>query len=226
MKNISLLIPYYKDVNPLRMAELNKCLEINKKKNFKNIYLFGEYSGDLQINPQIKNVFCEGRPTYTQMFDLVRGLNASDELFVIANGDIFFTNIFLEELSNINFINNLGQKLFLALTRWDAINYQLEEDVFDSIFLDRVDSQDVWVFTGDIRIVADYELGVPGCDNKVAFCAYEAGYKVLNPSRDLKTYHLHQSNVKNYPKNSLGTGIFNYPAPYHTLQPTYLKDLK
>ena len=44
-------------------------------------------------------------------------------------------------------------------------------------------------------------LGVGGCDNKIAYVMKQSDYEVLNPCREIKTYHKHKSNIRNwYPK--------------------------
>ena len=44
----------------------------------------------------------------------------------------------------------------------------------------------------------DIPLGIPGCDNRIAYELKEAGYEVINPSKRVKTYHYHLSNYRSY----------------------------
>lgn len=55
---------------------------------------------------------------------------------------------------------------------------------------------------------------VHNCDNAIADRLYRAGYEVLNPSKTIKTYHLHQSGVRHYNTE------YKVPQPYKLLHPT------
>lgn len=55
---------------------------------------------------------------------------------------------------------------------------------------------------------------VHNCDNAIANRLYRSGYNVINPSRTIKTYHLHQVPVTNYNPND------KIPQPYKFLTPT------
>ena len=61
-------------------------------------------------------------------------------------------------------------------------------------------SQDAWIFTPPIpkKICADFTLGCPGCDNRIAAEFNKAGWILSNPSKLIKCYHLHISAIRNY----------------------------
>jgi hypothetical protein len=105
----------------------------------------------------------------------------------------------------------------LALSRWEIQN--LEKNI--STHFDRDDSQDTWIFLGSVNNInlADFTLGVCGCDNKIAYLLGENGYYVINPSKTLKTYHLHLTNVRNY-LNVVGEATERIPPHYKLIETT------
>jgi hypothetical protein len=106
-----------------------------------------------------------------------------------------------------------GKSCF-ALTRYDY-HHNRPSDLFD-----RPDSQDTWVFNGNENLDAvqgiDFSTGICGCDNKLAYELSQAGFEVLNPSRTIQTFHLHDVNIRTY----IGENIYRIPPPYKLLPPT------
>ena len=41
-------------------------------------------------------------------------------------------------------------------------------------------------------------MGVPCCDVLLSYEFYSNNYKLKNPCFDLKTYHIHNTNIRNY----------------------------
>ncbi len=84
----------------------------------------------------------------------------------------------------------------------------------EPVFFDRWDSQDSWWFKGAMKnINAPFNLGHPGCDNSLAYLLKQAGYNVTNPSRTVKTYHLHSNDTRNWWGKSV------IPEPYFLITP-------
>jgi len=86
-------------------------------------------------------------------------------------------------------------------------------------FYNRRDSQDAWIVQGNFKQIpeANFPLGKKGCDNKIAFLLSKK-YIMLNPSRTIRTFHLHLTNVRNYAPH--GTKEDLIPPPYKLIQPT------
>jgi hypothetical protein len=59
---------------------------------------------------------------------------------------------------------------------------------------------------------------VPGCDNRLVAEVQAAGWTVSNPSRDIKTIHVHGSRIRT------ATNHVNHrlPPPYLFVQPAHL----
>lgn len=190
---IRLLVNTYKSDSQARQVELDICLEKNMALPFLTVH-------DIQPRPTFNDYFNSIFMQYSYgKFEL-------DDIFVIANSDIYFDETLL-------LANNIKHGEVYALTRYDIKRGQAR-------FFDRPDSQDVWIFRGGINPIdgADFHLGVGGCDNRIAYLLNKAGYKVTNPSLSIKTYHLHESGIRtfDYKKHKV------VPPPYLTLKPITL----
>lgn len=169
----------YFDAVPERQKELDFCRS-------KNIAL-------ANTSQNINYWEIEDRLTYNQMFEITRKF--PEQLNVIANSDIYFDEQDLKLAENVFQWAKDKNKLCLALTRWDVLSDGRVE------FMNRMDSQDVWMFYGAVPVIegADFFIGgVAGCDNKIAYLLELSGYRVCNPSIEIKTFHVHNSNVRNY----------------------------
>ena len=101
----------------------------------------------------------------------------------------------------------------MALSRWDITDNGPE-------LWDHRDSQDVWVFYGrPVILGASFHLGIPGCDNRIAKVIEDAGYTVINPSKTIRSYHLHASGFRTYGTGRGGAKMESIPGPYKFIQP-------
>ncbi len=179
--SVNLLVSYYDANTPERQKEIDYCMDHNcNNPQFTTIYNLGKpYS-----HPKVINLNYD-RPTYQ---DFINEANkAGGNYTVIANSDIYFD-------TTINWIHQVDMTGHLiALCRYDV------DSVWRYKLFPYAHSQDVWIFKGKIKIdTCDYVLGVPGCDNRFAYDAMMHGYKVVNPAKDILTFHLHNSSERNY----------------------------
>jgi hypothetical protein len=186
---INLYYNYFKHPDPKRAYEIDFC----KNKNLQNKHL-----NVILINHQ-------NRLTFDFYFDKINQNTGPDDINIICNSDIFFDD-------TINLTLKMDHEEAYALTRWDYLSPS------NIKFWDKVFSQDTWIFKGSLKkIVGNYFLGRPGCDNRVAHEIKESGYKISNPSLTIKTYHFHTSKIRDYkPKDRV-------PGPYLHLKPIYLR---
>lgn len=126
-----------------------------------------------------------------------------NDVNIIANADIFFNE-------TIQHAKKIWKQYCYALTRWDYKNGQ-------AVFMNRKDSQDVWIFRGVPKVNAEFELGQAGCDNHLAYLIKKAGYVLRNPSLTIQAIHLHEVDYRTYKQSD------RIPEPYHFLEPTELK---
>jgi len=125
---------------------------------------------------------------------------------IIANSDIFFN----ESLSLLNTIN-LNRKV-VTLTRWDL---QVNGDI---VFYNKYLSQDVWIFENEIpENIGNYFIGQHGCDNRLLKELNDNNFKIINPSLNVKTIHVHMSNLRPYFNNPNykyieGEYLYSFPS--------------
>lgn len=150
----------------------------------------------------------EGRATFTELFRLCK----PGMVNVIANSDIY--------LGRIAHIPPEGT--VWALSRYDI------DPTGAAVLWNHLDSQDTWiVFGGPHEVDAPYPMGVPGCDNALIHALRQAGFTVTNPSKTIRTYHLHLSQYRSYLDGGNGQGrggakIERVPPPYAFAKPTEL----
>lgn len=193
---MNLFINSYTDKHPERNAELVTCLENNREcEAISKIFLIGD-----TIQPEfskLMNVPFSARPTYKDYFNIINRFTQPNDINIIANTDIYFKDV------DYNHFTNLKHDDCYALSRWD-VNAEGE-----AVHYNNSGSQDTWIFRGAIKMVegATFTQGVAGCDNKIAYLLSEAGYRVTNPSLSIKTYHLHNTNIRHYNTDGKGRAI-------------------
>jgi hypothetical protein len=217
----NLILNYYKDEVKDRNLEILTCFMENLNNDYINnivvISTENDYSSLIENLVDNKNkiipILTEVRPTYNDYFSITRDLfNNENNINIISNLDIIIPKetLYSEMSKTIN--DYIDNKTCLALSRW---NIQKDNTY---VHFDRSDSQDTWIFLGGVPNIdgADFTLGKRGCDNKISYLLDENGYHVINPSKTLKTYHLHLTNIRNYLKI-----VDIIPRPYKLLKPTF-----
>lgn len=190
-----LYINYYRDLNLNRQQELDSALAFNIKNcEIDKIVILGQDKNpDLECNPKI--IWHEfdasqrpyNRPTFADYFSVVnRHVGSSEDISIVANADIYFD----ASLALIKSMDIYG--VCLALSRWD----KGPDGSFSQHAGDH--SQDTWIFQGKIRQLsfADFPMGTWACDNRLAWELWNADYRVINPCVDIRSYHLHSSNIR------------------------------
>ena len=209
-----LFVNYY--VDDKRKDEFDICLKNNINNTLINeIYIITHERITKQFKEQIskKVKFIKiknDRPTYDDIFEIMNKVIKEDEIGIFANLDIYFD----ETLSLIDTIHwDVDYDICLALTRWDVDMGGVPGVKHHG----RVDSQDVWIFKGEIKVIGgDFSIGKPGCDNRIAHEIGKSGYELLNPSLSIKCYHLHNSGMRNY------SDVDKVPSPYRLVPFTKL----
>ena len=173
----------YADPVPARDGELKLCLRKNREcKLVDEVVLLG------------------GRPTFAQYFAEITKDAGPEDISIILNSDVYVTD------ESVELLKGIKPEEAYALTRWDV------QPEGDPLFYGHKDSQDVWCIRGKPKVmVANFPLGWPGCDNRIAAILMGAGYKVSNPSLSIKTYHVHLSAVRRQGEN-----------PWHIVGKPYL----
>lgn len=186
---INLFINFYKDKNEERQQELERCLHNNVYNQFiDKIYVIVQNISNINIlSDKIVCLLKKTRPSYDTFFECINSVTKKDDINILSNTDIFFND-------TIGHSCHIKRDECFCLSRWD---YNGSNTLVQSV---NYDSQDVWIFRGKIKanINATFTLGVPGCDNKIAYLLTQAGYNVLNPCETIQPIHMHKSQILNY----------------------------
>lgn len=201
---INLFVNHYTDQNSKRNEELLHCLKMNiNNALIDNVIVLCNNEGDNEMlnNKKVSILLLKGRPTYNVFFQVIEKYTKSEDVNIIINSDIYLDST-LKYL--FKYIRN---KTLIALTRWDVKGNELR-------FLNRSDSQDTWIFKGTPKVDCNFYMGQPGCDNVLADRFHKAGYICINPSRTIRTIHVHETEQRYYTHEN------KLPPPYKLLQPT------
>lgn len=226
----TLFTTFYPENNKERLAELEACIRVNQYLFDNVVIVIDQADTDWIINKLVffsVNTFLipvEGRPCFNDFFEAIHNnWFCHDRINFIANTDIFFDDKEIDKI--VGHLSKISEgsscKVCFALSRWDAPGIYQKEN---ATLFDRADSQDTWVFYGDpeFRTKRNIEIGIPGCDNALAHELFiTGGFNVMNPSRSLKTFHLHNTGIRNYidENNNLKKRI---DPPYQLFKPTII----
>lgn len=195
-KNISVNVffNFYRPNSFERSKEIEFCFS-KLVENNEIDRLFVLYSDNENNFLKSKNLFKiylnKERPTFKDFFNIINFNTDSNDVNIILNSDCFIDE------ENVKLIKtNIKENQVYCLSRWDLVD--INKQIIKHYDIEC--SQDAWVFKGMMseKIEANYKMGIPGCDNAIAHEFNALKYIVLNPSRDIKIFHLHLSNIRNY----------------------------
>lgn len=183
----NLIVQYYKCGNEARQVEIDTCLSSNLRNEFISvIHLLTEQLFDVSQFPhheKIKQTVVGERLTFERAFQYANQ-QGENQIWLLSNADIYFD-------SSLNCLNDakLDDAVF-ALTRHDV-----QKDGTLKIVIPEYahGSQDAWIFKTPLpldKFYTQFYLGIPGCDNRIAYEFIKAGYKVINPANKIIIYHL------------------------------------
>jgi hypothetical protein len=203
---INLITQFYISNNASRQKEIIDCLIYNINNTFINyIYLITEksYSVDKIGLPEnintskIKLININARMKYSDAFTLVSSENLKGYI-IIANSDIFFDS----SIKNLYVSNAAVERKTYCLLRFEYENRDLSKcNLFGN---GSSCCQDTWIFHTNYNILPhhtklfNFQLGILGCDNHVAYIFNILGFKLYNEPFLIKTYHNHASNFRTY----------------------------
>jgi hypothetical protein len=156
-----------------------------------------------------------------------------DVMVAFANADIQIDSKTWRQLWDVDLTDKC-----LALLRYDVPESNFEEDA--KLFGPRADSQDTWVIQAkdmkkrigqgreptlggeEVLKGLDIRFGQMGCDNAFALEMFRKKFLVVNPAYSLKTFHYHNSGIRNYKTDDVvHNPVFMYvhPSGFHDLEP-------
>lgn len=205
--DIYIFTQFYIPKEAKRIKEVNDTLKNNINNKFvtkvillnERIYTPAELG--LSDTSKIEQIVIKDRLTYTLFFQYAKAFKG---YLLLANSDIFFD----ETLENIYKTVLSSQKSCFT---------QLRFEYNKKLFGPRSDSQDSWLFHSNHlpspHIMYNFQLGQPGCDNKITFWLLQNGYKIYNEPFRIKTYHMHMSEIRHYSNRDIIPGPYIHPVP-------------
>jgi hypothetical protein len=213
---INIFCQFFIHPNVERQLEITTCLKKNVKNKFiSKIYLLNEriYTDeelDVSSN-KIIQIDVEKRLQFKDVFEYIF-VNDIKGYNIIINSDIFFKkniqNLFKSDI-------HINKKMY-ALLRYE---YNVLNPDKTYLFGPRGDSQDTWIIHSNFNIGIkeckpfNFEFGKPGCDNKMTYLMSVLGYEIINDPTFIKSYHIHETNIRNYTNND------RMPPPYERVLP-------
>ncbi len=220
---------YYQPPVQKRKKEIDLCLRTNlDSKCIDHILLLNEKTESLpHAEPgRVTQRVIGHRLTYWDVIEAIQTL-PDNAIVSFANADICIDDHSWKHLWSVDL-----SKTMLALLRWDVpASGNIHEA---TLFGPRADSQDTWVVrVADVKAtfaaratafqgVKGIPFGQMGCDNAFAMEMLKERFRVINPARTLKTYHMHASATRSYdPENVVDRPAFLYihPTGFHDVEP-------
>lgn len=205
--DVYLIYQYFIHNNKERCNEIKYCLKQNVKLGlFKKIILLNERiytKEELGLNndemKHIVQININHRIKYNNVFYQTFMLNLRGYI-VLCNADIFFD----ETIINVRKSCLSQTKSVYTLIRFEYNNEKNLQDC--KLFYDTKGwSQDVWIYhtsqmslNNDFIEKTNFMLGLPGCDNRIAYIFTENGFRCINEPYNVKTYHYHKTQIRNY----------------------------
>ena len=222
---IILIQQYYLNDSEERQAELKFCLKKNlENKYISHIYLLNEkiytlqelgLDNDSSYN-KLTQINISKRLTFKDAFQFIKTNNINGYC-VISNSDIFFN----DTINQLKFSYLHKEKCCLGLTRYEYVdddNYYI-----NNIFVNNGWSQDTWILHTNSIVkelyeldIFDFNLGTPGCDNKILYLLYRLNFNLINCPTLINIFHYHNTNIINYIDNKES----RLKRPYLCLKPT------
>lgn len=204
-RRFALITSLYNERHTQRMNEYKKCIEKNLKHPLIDVihvvYDTNNDDKDIEknelhnflVSKNIPITYCTGRPTYQFCFQIAQE-SYTDYTIIVSNADIYFN----ETLKHLRDYDLTGK--FLALTRWDERSDNKLVPYRRIGRRDTIDSQDAWIFELPLPEFekTDIHMGVPRCDNEIAYQAKKTGLQVINPCKTIQCIHVHRSQVRHY----------------------------
>jgi hypothetical protein len=222
-EEVYLIGQYFVHSSEERARELRKCLKRNSEcDSIDKIILLNETDLSKEwFSSKITQHVIGKRLTYADFIEYVMNHVPSNVFVILANADIYFDS--MDDLWRINMTDRM-----LALLRWDDLGTTTEPKISGP----RADSQDTWIFRSDSihnkswdLTKFNFQLGRAGCDNAFAAHVFRHKFVITNPSLTFKSYHLHNTNIRNYdPKDFIRSDLYLNLVPTLVIDTQQVKE--
>jgi len=200
---IHLFFSYYRDNHPDRRKEIELCLKLNTQNQlFSKIFILNETNQEIDFIQPSERIIVVSSPrlTFNKLFKFINTQVAGTQ---VAGTQVAGTQVADQTINilintdtvigeNFNQIQ-IGHNQVICLSRYD-FNENGQEHVCVG-----GGSHDCWIWKGHIKeSFGRFYMGQFLCDGVLAHELSTCGYQLKNPMLDLKIYHVHISNVRNY----------------------------
>lgn len=209
---ISVFFPYYQCGDKERQKEIDLCLTKNAENALiDNLFVVIDDGCECPVeSSNIRVININSRLTYKKWIEMTAQYCTSG-ITVLCNSDIYFD----ESLGCIHEVLK-EENSFIALSRWELLGGSTSKHPNPHW------SQDTWAMNVGEELSPtfmhqlDFPMGVPRCDNKIAYLFAVQGWKVFNPVDFLKSIHAHETQMRTYHKKLddriLGGAAYVYPG--------------
>lgn len=215
---VNVYFNYFDAKTEKRSNEIKYCLnKVISNKKIDKIYLLCSDNYTEWLDKKIVKIdMFNIQPTFDDIFNIVNFNTKNDDLNILLNSDCFIDE------ENIDLIlNNIKNRMVYCLSRWNIIKLT----PFKSEHFDINCSQDAWCFLGEIdNLKCNFKMGMPGCDNALAYEFDKSGYVVVNPSKDVKVYHYHFSDIRTYGVSHEEKEKNRIKRPYKFISTSFLNE--
>ena len=193
---INVFFPYYQCGDVQRQLEIDLCLQKNiDNEHIDRLLVMIDDGSDFTItNSKVTLIRLDKRPTYKYWLEKTHELTLTG-ISILCNSDIYFDDSLIEVKKVM-----CQKQSFIALSRWELLGGEI------TMHPNPHWSQDVWAvrcddeYTDEMLHQLAFPMGVPRCDNKIAYLFAIYGWKVFNPCAVLKSMHVHETQLRTYHK--------------------------
>ena len=210
--HMRLFVPFYTDsTDKYHNVEMRDCLTRNATASyFDEVHIVcvdAESESFIRANypDTVKVHRVSARPTYKVIMNIAETDASDGDINILANSDIIFTPSILL-LRYIEMTNTA-----VCLQRWEQENERVSIHIKNNV-------QDVWCWKNQIEDIDsfDFLMGVPSCDNRLAYELKSMGYNIVNPCVDIVTVHSHKNRSRDSSVRSAAAGTILSPYEYPT----------
>lgn len=206
---------YYASSSLARQQEILECLEFNSSIPWlTEVVLFCEHgvTPPSTLNHKCRCIRIDHRASYNEIFSyFYASEQGRDSIVIIANSDIFLC----DGLQSI--FSAIMPKDFVCLNRFDSQDsiypYMISRARPGSVSW----SQDTWLFNTrmldyiNLSALPLINLGLPSCENSLAWHLYNQGITISNPCLGIRTVHNHRCQLRSYTEAQRLQGNYAYP---------------
>lgn len=216
---MNLFFEFFNSKNLIREEEYTYC--INKNINsglFNNVYAITNckslplYLLKAKTENKIKIIETESpRLSYDEVFRISDKLTSPTDINLMCNTDIWFdeTIHLLKE--------KMTPEIAIGLSRWYPEDDYYMINGFHHGGKAAPGSNDTWGWVGKCKVTnGTFPIGYTACDCRIMKCFEEAGYRVYNPAKSIKTWHKHKH--RGMPPPEVPGPYWDAPKEHHTIE--------